>query len=72
MKAIQACNPQSNDFLNYQTIYPLALHYGLNFDVLQTECHLAKHTCKNKELQSIRDFLEQTIAFDSAFSELKQ
>ena len=43
MKAIQSCNPQSAvAFLNYERLCPLALQYGLDADLLKTECHLAK------------------------------
>ena len=72
MRAIQSCNPQSSEFLNYETIYPLTDHYSLNVNLLQTECRLGQHTFKDKELESVREFWEEACGFDSAFSELKK
>ena len=50
MRAIQSCNPQSSEFLNYETIDPLADHYSLDVNLLQTECRLGQHIFKDKEL----------------------
>ena len=50
MRAIQSCNPQSSEFLNYETIHPLADHYSLDVNLLQTECRLGQHIFKDKEL----------------------
>ena len=61
MKAIQSCNPQSAAFLNYEKHCPLALQYGLDVDLLEVECHLAKHTFKDRDLESVSDCLKKFL-----------
>ena len=72
MKAIQLCNPQSAAFLNYEKLCPLALQYGLDVDLLEVECHLAKYTFKDKDMESVSDCLKEVSALDAAFPTLKK
>ena len=72
MKAIKSCNPQSPAFLNYEKLCPLALQYGLDVDLLKVEYHLAKHTFKDKDIETISDCLKQASALDAAFPTLKK
>ena len=72
MKPIQSCNPQSVTFLNYETLCPLAIQYGLDVDLLKIECHLAKHTFKDKEIETVNECLKEVSALDAAFPILKK
>lgn len=72
MKAIQSCSPQSDAFLKYEKLYPLALQYGLDVDLLKVECHLAKHTFKDKDIETINNFLKEVSALEPAFPTLNK
>lgn len=72
MKAIQACNPQSTNFLKYEEIYPLALAYGVDTNLLVQECYLAKQTFKDTDLDNINACLKEVCTLDAAFPALKK
>ena len=72
MKAIQSCNPKSIDFLNHERLLPLAIQYGVDVDLLKNECQLAKHTLKDKEIESIAECLKEVSILDAAFPILKK
>ena len=65
MKAIQSCNPQSVDFLNYERLLPLAIQYGVDVNLLKNECQLAKHTFRDREIEAISEYLKEVSAFSS-------
>lgn len=69
MKAIQSCNPQSVDFLNYERLLPLASQY---VDLLKHECRLAKQTFKDKEIETISECLKEVSVLDAAFPVLNK
>ena len=53
MKAIHACKPMSNNFLDMHELQPIVETYGLNHDYLLSETVIAKHTLKDKKLDEI-------------------
>ena len=55
MDAIQACHPQSENFLNLSILQPLIDTYDLQVDALTVETTLAKQTLKGKDLNCISD-----------------
>lgn len=57
MKAIQACSPSSDNFLDVTCLIPIVSCYGLNTELLRTECLLAKRTLEGHDLASVLDVL---------------
>ena len=72
MKAIQSCSPQSVDFLNYDSLLPLARQYQMDVGLLKNECQLAKCTFKDKEIKTISECLKEVTALDTAFPALRK
>ena len=67
MCAIQACHPQSENFLNLSILQPLIDTYDLQVDTLTVETTLAKQTLKGKDLNCISDVFFALISLDCAF-----
>ena len=55
MHAIQACHPQSGNFLNLSILQPFIDTYNLQIDALTVEITLAKQTLKGKDFNCIND-----------------
>lgn len=73
MKAIQACSPSSDYFLNVSYITPLASTYGLDTELLSTECLLAKRTLKDgQDMESVLDVFKTILPLADAFPTLKK
>ena len=67
MRAIQACNPQSKDFLSPSVLQPLVQTYNLSEESIEMEAKLAKRTLQKKALDSISDTLLSLIPLKDAF-----
>ena len=67
MRAIQACHPQSENFLNLSTLQPLIDTYDLQVDALTVETTLAKQTLQGKDLNCINDVFLALTSLDCAF-----
>lgn len=72
MKAIHACQPISNNFLDMTELQPIADTYGLNHDYLISETMIAKRVLKDKELEDISDVVVELIPLKEAFPCLLQ
>ena len=70
MHAIQACHPQSENFLNLSTLQLLIDTYDLQVKILSVETALAKQTLKGKDLNYINDVFLALTSLDCAFPEL--
>ena len=70
MKAVQACSPSSSHFLQPKHLLPLAESYGLDMNLLSTECSLAKNTLKAKDCDSISEVLLEISSLKEAFPTL--
>ena len=66
MRAIQACNPLSSNFL---CLLPLIEGYGLDGDAIDVEAKLAKRTLE-KDINDASDVISSLIALKDAFPEL--
>ena len=64
MRAIQACNPLSSNFL---CLLPLVEGYGLDGDAIDVEAKLGKRTLENNDAS---DVISSLIALKDAFPEL--
>ena len=67
MRAIQACAPGSEHFLEADHIAPLADSYGLNRSSLPMECSLAKRTLTGKALNEVIGVLSELSPLRTAF-----
>ena len=67
MRAIQACAPRSEHFLEAYHIAPLADSYGLNKTSLPMECSLAKCTLTGKALNEDIGVLRELSPLRTAF-----
>ena len=67
MRAIQACAPRSEHFLEAYHIAPLADSYGLNKTSLPMECSLAKCTLTGKALNEVIGVLRELSPLRTAF-----
>ena len=74
MKAIQACSPQSDDFLDVEMLKLLADNYNLDIPSLILEATLAKQTLdKSKhEMETIADVMKEIKPLQNAFPTLTQ
>ena len=72
MKAIQACNPQSNSFLDPASLMVLIVNYELDHSLLSMEAKLAKRTLAPdiKDLQTISDVIMSLYPLRQAFPTL--
>ena len=70
MHAIQACHPQSENFLNLSILQPLIDTYDLQVDALTVETTLANQTLKGNDLNCISDVFLALISLNCAFPEL--
>ena len=67
IRAIAACSFQSPNFLESQKLQMLAESYGLDTNLLSTECMLAKRTLLKKDMECIGDVLSQLFPHRMAF-----
>ena len=67
MGAIQACCPQSKNFLNRHCIQPLCDNYNLDYESLRMEAKLAKRTLSEKQMETMSDVLLEIQPLQEAF-----
>ena len=72
MRAVQACNPLSLNFLSLPALLPLVEAYDLDKDTTDMETKLAKKTLEKKNIHSISDVFLAHIPLKDAFPELFQ
>ena len=74
MKAIQACSPQSDNFLDVEVLEPLADNYNLDISLLIMEAALAKRTLDKSEheMETIADVMKEIKPLQNAFPTLAQ
>ena len=70
MRAVQACNPLSKNFLSLPALLPLVEAYDLDKDTIDMETKLAKKTLEKKNIHSISDVFLALIPLKDAFPEL--
>ena len=70
MRAVQACNPLSKNFISLPALLPLVEAYDLGKDTIDMETKLAKKTLEKKNIQSISDVFLALIPLKDAFQEL--
>ena len=73
MKAIQACSPQSKDFLDPDSLlHSLTENYSMDHSSLTMEAKLAKRTLagKSKQMETISDVLLELQPLQAAFPTL--
>lgn len=63
MKSIEACSPQSKNFLNPDQLKALVDHYNLNEDAVMVEASIVRNTIKScsAEIDSIMDVLREVM-----------
>ena len=67
MKAIHACQPTSNKFLEITELQPIIDQYSLNHDYLISEATIAKRVLKDKRLEDISDVVIELVPLKEAF-----
>ena len=67
MKAIQACSPDSNHFLDPDSLTPMIEEYSLDRDSIRMEAVLARHSLKGKEIDDLSDIIRELHPLQSAF-----
>lgn len=77
MKAIQSCNLQAETFLDLELLKPLTDHYGMDYQAIQKETEVAKHTLASSsttsgacDRESISDVLQDLTPLTQAFPSL--
>ena len=70
MRAIQACDPLSKNFLSLSALLPLVEAYDLDKDTIDMEIKLAKKTLDKKNIHNISDVFLALISLKDAFPEL--
>ena len=70
MRAIQACNPGSKDFLSRSTLKPLFSSYNICEKVVTMEATLAKWSLEKKRLDSTNDVLLSLLPLTEAYPNL--
>ena len=71
MRAIQACNPKSKNFLEPTILTEFGEFYHLNTTTLSMESLLAKRTLNGKDLSTISDVLQELSSLlETAFPSL--
>ena len=70
MRAIQACDPFSKNFLSLSALLPLVEAYDLDKDTIDMETKLAKKTLDKKNIHNISDVFLALIPLKDAFPEL--
>ena len=66
MKAIHACQPTSNKFLEMNELQPIIDQYNLNHDYLIAETTIAKRVLKDKKLEDISDVVTELVPLKEA------
>ena len=67
MKAIHACQPTSNKFLEMNELQPIIDQYNLNHDYLISEATIAKRVLKDKKLEDISDVVTELVPLKKLF-----
>ena len=70
MKAIQACSPDSDNFLEPNSLTPLIEAYDLDESSIRMEGILAKRSLKDKEIRDISELICELYPLKSAFPTL--
>ena len=72
MKAIQACSPQSKDFLDPDSLHSLTENYSMDHSSLTMEAKLGKCTIagKSEQMETISDVLLELQPLPEAFPTL--
>ena len=70
MKAIQACSPDSNHFLDPDSLTPMIEEYSLDRDSIRMEAVLARRSLKGKEIDDLSDVIRELHPLQSAFPTL--
>ena len=70
MRAVQARNPLSKNFLSLPALLPLVEAYDLDKDTTDMETKLAKKTLEKKNIHSISDVFLALVPLKDAFPEL--
>ena len=70
MKAIQACSPDSDNFLEPDSLTPLIEAYDLDGRSIRMEGILAKRSLKDKEIRDISELICELYPLKSAFPTL--
>ena len=70
MKAIQACSPDSNNFLDPDCLNPMVEAYKLDRDSVGMEAILARRSLKEKEMDDLSDAIRELYPLKSAFPTL--
>ena len=70
MKAIQACNPKSDEFLNSDKLQGIAHKYNIDKEAMEEETTLAKVALKDKTMENIGDVLRELAPLKLAFPAL--
>ena len=55
MSAIQACHPESSNFMTPHALQPLVSAYGLSINEIESEAKVAKRVLEKKDLGNIND-----------------
>ena len=67
MRALQACCPTSDHFLDISHLNPLVPTYNLDLEALRSETQVAKRTLAGKEIEGISDVLTELVPLNLAF-----
>lgn len=70
MRAIQATSPESDEFLNPDSLTPLIQAYGLDGDSIKMEAALARRSLKHEEISNLSDVVCKLYPLRNAFSNL--
>ena len=70
MRAIRACSPQSQDFLEAAQLQPLIDCYNLDCESLKMESNLARRTLAKKTMESTADVFRELSPLKEAFPTL--
>lgn len=70
MRAIQACSPQSSQFLEPEKLQPLVDYYDLDSESLRMESILCKRTLAKKTLKSTAEVFKELSPLKEAFPTL--
>ena len=67
MKAMQACSPHSNNFLDPESLTAISEAYSLDGDSIRMEAILARRSLREKEMDDLSDVICELYPLKSAF-----
>ena len=67
MKAIQACLPHTNNFLDPESLTAISEAYSLDGDSIRMEAILARRSLREKEMNDLSDVICKLYPLKSAF-----